>query len=98
MFAAPTPSMADLPFGQSEYSRIQTSSTMLGKRLVGTPESITATAGLIADTGLALGKEVAVALGDGVGDGEAAYPPATPVIDNAPAAAIANPRDFDLFI
>jgi hypothetical protein len=65
IFAAPAPSIDDLPFGQSEYSRIQTSSTMFGKRLVGIPESITATAGLIADTGWALGKAVAMALGDG---------------------------------
>ena len=43
IFAAPAPSIYDLPFGHSEYSRIQTSSTMFGKRLVGTPESMTAT-------------------------------------------------------
>ena len=44
MFAAPGPSMSGFPFGQFEYSRMQTSSIMLGKRAVGTPESITAIA------------------------------------------------------
>ena len=67
MFAAPTPSIVDFPFGQSEYSRIQTSSTMFANKLVGTPESITAIVGAIVDTGWALGEAVAAALGDGDG-------------------------------